>query len=359
MLKENILIVGGYGEVGGKIAKLLLRKYPNRVWIAGRDIEKAKQFCAQQNNLATPIQLDVTNTINGQQLANVALVIMCLEQENTQFAELCLHEGIQYIDISASYSFLQKLELLNPIAVKYNTTAILSVGLAPGLTNLMAMHVAQQFSSLEKLHISILLGAGDSHGTAAIHWILNQLNNSYTIAYQKDTQKVTNFTNKRVVNFVNIGNRSLYQFNFSDQHTLSKHFPTSPIITRMGFDVEWLNLLVSFLQKSRLSIFLKWKWLKNIVASLMQKLKIGSPICVIKIEATGIKQHKKMAASLTFAENDESFITAKIAATVAQKLLEKEYSSGTLHIEELFTLEALKEQFVIPTVQTEQHINNF
>ncbi len=145
MLKENILIVGGYGEVGGKIAKLLLATYPNRLWIAGRNIEKAKQFCAQLNNMATPIQLDVTKKIDGHQLANIALVIMCLEQENTEFAERCLEEGIKYIDISASNSFLQKLELLNPVAVQHNTTAILSVGLAPGLTNLMAMHVAQQF----------------------------------------------------------------------------------------------------------------------------------------------------------------------------------------------------------------------
>lgn len=122
---------------------------------------------------------------------------MCLEQENTKFAERCLEEGIKYIDVSASYSFLQKLELLNPIAVQLNTTAILSVGLASGLTNLMAMHVAQQFFSMEKLHISILLGAGDSHGTAAIHWILNQLNSSYTIPYQNDMQEIKNFTNKR------------------------------------------------------------------------------------------------------------------------------------------------------------------
>ncbi len=118
-------------------------------------IEKAKQFCTQLNNMATPIQLDVTKKIERHQLANIALVIMCLEQENTKFAERCLEEGIKYIDISASYSFLQKLELLNPIAVQHNTTAILSVGLAPGLTNLMAMHVAQQFFSMEKLHIII------------------------------------------------------------------------------------------------------------------------------------------------------------------------------------------------------------
>ncbi len=61
---KNILIDGGYGEVGGKIAKLLLQDYPNKVWIAGRDMQKAEQFCILLNHLVSPMQLDVpVNTI--------------------------------------------------------------------------------------------------------------------------------------------------------------------------------------------------------------------------------------------------------------------------------------------------------
>jgi len=257
MKKENILIVGGYGEVGGKIAKLLLRSYPNRVWIAGRNIEKAKQFCARCNHLATPIQMDVSKTVYPQQLEGVALVIMCLEQQDTAFAQLCLKEGIMYIDITASYAFLKKLEDLHPVAVQHHSTIVYSVGMAPGLTNLMAMLAAQKLTTVDQLHISILLGAGDTHGTAAVLWILDQLNKPYRIMYQHKKQTVTNFTNRRVVHFKGVGKRSLYQFNFSDQHTLTKHFSTSQIVTRMGFDVEALNRFVSFLQKSRLFYLLK------------------------------------------------------------------------------------------------------
>lgn len=34
-------------------------------------IEKAKQFCTQLNNMATPIQLDVTKKIERHQIANI------------------------------------------------------------------------------------------------------------------------------------------------------------------------------------------------------------------------------------------------------------------------------------------------
>jgi len=340
MKRKNILIVGGYGEVGGKIAQLLLRHYANRLWVAGRNLHKAEQFCQQQNHLVSAMQLDVSKPVQPHQLANFALVIMCLEQKDTAFAELCLSQGIMYIDITASFSFLRKLELLHPIAVHHHSTAVMSVGMAPGLTNLMVMHVAQQLPLIEKLHISILLGAGDTHGDAAIIWILEQLNKKFTIKNHNET-KITNFTNKRIVDFNDIGKRSVYQFNFSDQHTLSKHFPKGQIVTRMGFDVEWLNRFVSFLQKSRLSYMLKIKIMQNILTSLIPKLKIGSAVCAIKVEALG----KNAAVSLSFVDNDESLVTAKITAAVAIELLEKEQPSGTYHIEELCKLDTIKEQF--------------
>ena len=345
MNKENILIVGGYGEVGGKIAKLLLQSYPNRVLIAGRNIEKAKQLCTLYNHLAIPLQMDVSKTVRLKQLEGVALVIMCLEQQDTAFAQLCLREGIMYIDITASYAFLKKLEDLHPVAVQYRSTIVYSVGMAPGLTNLMAMHAAQQLTTVDQLHISILLGAGDTHGTAAILWILDQLNKPYHIMYQHKKQIVNNFTNRRIVHFKGVGKRSLYQFNFSDQHTLTKHFSTRQIVTRMGFDIESLNRFVSFLQKSRLSYLLKFDKVQHLLASAMQKIKIGSDICGIKVEAIGRGQYEKRAVAITFLEHDESMVTAKIAATIATELLEHNQPAGAYHIEELFNVETLKKHF--------------
>lgn len=342
MKNGNILIIGGYGEVGGKIAKLLLQSYPNRIWIAGRNIEKAKDFCVEHKNLVRPLQLDVSEKVHPEQLENVALVIMCLEQKDTAFAQLCLNGGIIYIDITASYTFLKKLEALHSLAVQKQSTAIFSVGMAPGLTNLMAMHAARQLSSLEKMHISILLGAGDTHGTAAILWILQQLNKPFS---SYNNQKVANFTNKRTVKFKKIGKRSVYQFNFSDQHTLTKHFPSIPIVTRLGFDVEPLNKFVSFLQKSRIACLLKFNGIQILLASLIQKIKIGSDVCGIQIEAIGKIHHKVASFTLDFLDRDESLVTAKVAAFIANEFLNNKHPAGAYHIEELFTLDTLQTQF--------------
>ena len=44
--QKDILIVGGYGTVGQRIAEELAPDYANRVIVAGRSLEKAEQVGA-------------------------------------------------------------------------------------------------------------------------------------------------------------------------------------------------------------------------------------------------------------------------------------------------------------------------
>lgn len=82
--------------------------------------------------------LDISHICaNDGLLDDVGIVIMCLDQENIEFVQQCIQRGIHYIDLSASYHILFKIEELNKDAQKAGATAVLSVGLAPGLTNLL------------------------------------------------------------------------------------------------------------------------------------------------------------------------------------------------------------------------------
>ncbi len=60
---------------------------------------------------------------------------MCLDLPNADFVRYCFKRGIHYVDISANYKLFSQIELLDAEAKKHNATAIISVGLAPGLTS--------------------------------------------------------------------------------------------------------------------------------------------------------------------------------------------------------------------------------
>jgi hypothetical protein len=49
---------------------------------------------------------------------------------------------------------------------------VLSVGLAPGVTNLLARHCADRSGGAE-VRIGVLLGAGERYGPASIEWTLD------------------------------------------------------------------------------------------------------------------------------------------------------------------------------------------
>jgi len=74
------------------------------------------------------------------------------------------------VDVSASYAFLREVERLDALAREHRATGVLSVGLVPGLTNLLAKRCAQVLDSVRSLDISVLLGLGGAHGEAAVRW---------------------------------------------------------------------------------------------------------------------------------------------------------------------------------------------
>jgi saccharopine dehydrogenase-like NADP-dependent oxidoreductase len=85
-------------------------------------------------------------------------------KRDADLARVCLDRGNHYVDISASYALLWEVEKLDALAKRRGATAVLSVGLAPGLTNLLAKHCAQVLDELQSLDIFVMLGLGEAYG---------------------------------------------------------------------------------------------------------------------------------------------------------------------------------------------------
>lgn len=171
ILKTNILIVGGYGAVGRVIAQTLADKFPGQVIVAGRNYEKANALAQGSDGKIKPYQLDLTTAHeNPEILDGVAVVVMCLDVPDMRFVQQILQRGIHYVDITADDEILQQIEALADVAKVGGSTAVLSVGLSPGLTNLLARYLQTQFDSVHQLDIYISLGLGDAHGSAATRW---------------------------------------------------------------------------------------------------------------------------------------------------------------------------------------------
>lgn len=80
-MHEEILIVGGYGQVGRVVADRLGRLFPGRVIVAGRNLEQAEAFARRTGGRVRPRRLDVTELHEpAAALGNAQIVVMCVDQ---------------------------------------------------------------------------------------------------------------------------------------------------------------------------------------------------------------------------------------------------------------------------------------
>ena len=343
-MNKRILIIGGYGNVGRIIATELAKRFPGQVIVAGRDYQKAKDFSLELGQQVIPMAFDISRiSANEKMLDDVGIVMMCLDLESIEFVRLCIQRGIHYIDISASYSVLSQIEMLNKEAEVLRATVVLSVGLAPGLTNLLTKHCQSKAPNMTYADIYILIGLGDIHGDAALQWTLENLDGEFTIRDNGETKRVKSFEDgKQTVFPGRLGKRTAYRFNFSDQHVLPQTLGLKSVSTRLCFDSAWMTSLFAVVKKTGVSRLLTLKGIEGLLISLLKRLHFGSAEFVVKVDGSNLPERGVLYECSLWGEV-EGRVTGLVAAKVAEKLVLSSYPAGVFHIEQLFTLHEFSE----------------
>jgi saccharopine dehydrogenase (NAD+, L-lysine-forming) len=348
-LRTDIVVVGGYGHVGGSISAQLAEKFPGRVVAAGRSLERAEQFCLSHGGAIRPLRISADERPDMALLAEARLVVMCLDQTNTAFAEACLRAGIHYVDVSANGSFLTALEELNRQEEGPRATAVLSVGLAPGLTNMLAKQAMLDLEQTRAIDVAIMLGLGDQHGKAAIEWTVDSLNADYDVMISGQQHVVSSMTDSRVTDFgKRLGRRSAYRFPFSDQQALPRTLGVPEASTRLCFDSRLSTRLLAALKRlGALKLLKRPRW-RELAVAAFGKLRFGTEQFAVKVEASGEFDGAPAVAGYGISGVREAGFTADFAAAVAEALYAGgEWPEGVFHTEQLFDSALYEERIEI------------
>lgn len=338
MKTGSILIIGGYGHVGRTIATVLAEYFPGQVIAAGRDIRKAEALSQVTGGKVRPQALDLfdPNLKVEKLLDGVAQVIMCLDQPDTCFVERVIQKGVDYIDITASSDFLEAMAGLDGAARTAGTCAVLSVGLVPGLTNLMAAQTVAALDEVQHMDIFVLLGMGDDHGDAAVQWTLRNLHSEFTVLEDGEEVRVRSFEDGVPTLFPGIGERTAYRIDFPDQHVLPKTLGINSVSSRLAFDLEILTKGIAALKKAGLLGFLRHPRGRQIATRMLKTLRFGSDQFILKLETTGTRNGHEFQTNSIVRGADEAHKTGLVAAQVARRLYSGEFPAGVFHIEQRF-----------------------
>ncbi|MFG1697173.1 saccharopine dehydrogenase NADP-binding domain-containing protein [Nonomuraea sp. NPDC049309] len=302
----TVLIFGGYGAVGREAAAALTGSPGTRVIVAGRDPARARPVAG-----ATAIRVDAADSGEvARLLEGVTTVLMCAETGDAQVARACLERGIGYVDVSASHDLLAEIQALDDLALARGATAALSVGLVPGVTNLLARICAER-SPAGELRIGVLLGSGERHGPAAIAWTLDglgELGDSWTMGFPAP-----------------YGRRTVHRFPFSDQHTVPGTLGVPAARTGLCLDSRLMTGLLAAAGRPAVARLLRRRTVRGLLLAALEKIHLGSDGFAVTVSSA--------TAGASFSGRLQSRATGRAAALLVRDL--PALPPGVRHIEQL------------------------
>lgn len=344
--KNNILVVGGYGQVGRVVSLWLGQHYPGRVIAAGRSFEKAQSLAAETSGRVRPLQLDLDNPSDDKALLDgVRVAVASLERPGDDpFVRACLAHGVHYVEVGASFEALQRVLLLDSVAQGSGAAAVASTGLIPGLSNLLAAHLAGKLDHTHSLDIYVMLGLGDTHGVDAIRWMLANADRRFTVQTPDGPQTVESLTDPKQVTFPGEHQpRTAYRFDIADQHVLPATTGAAGASTRLCFDVRSVTWLLAGLK--RVGLVKAFQRLDPaMVAGMLGRVKFGSDRFALQVEATGMAEGQALVLAAGATGRGEAHATGIITALTAEALYQGHIPLGVHHVEQVIRVARWRER---------------
>jgi saccharopine dehydrogenase-like NADP-dependent oxidoreductase len=333
---SKILITGGYGKVGSIIAKELAKYYPQRIIIAGRNIQKAIDFTKEYDGDIFPIELNVNDSSNIETaLKDVSLIINCIDLKEPFFlVKSAITKGIGYLDVTAHESFMRVCFGMKKEAEKSGARILLGAGLIPGVANVMAKAGAIVVGKADSVQTNLLLSVGDKFGSAALDYMLEVLPLSFNIIEKGKERKVRNLIESSKANFIDpINERTVYRYILPDQffypNTLGVHTSGS----FFALDPVWIMKIFVASMKVGTGTLLKFKTVRIIFKKLflfLQNLYNGKDIWAITVDVKGSEKR----CILTIKGYGETYPTAIGAVIKARTLFENKVNKPGIWLPE-------------------------
>jgi saccharopine dehydrogenase (NAD+, L-lysine-forming) len=153
---KTILILGGYGNTGRPLARLLLQESDAQLVLAGRNLEKAQVLANELNhafegNRVRGACVDASDVESMKQAftgVDFVVVASSTSQFTRQVATAALIARIGYLDIQVSTQKITYLKLMAAAIQQADCCFITDGGFHPGLPALLVRYVAQFFDQL-------------------------------------------------------------------------------------------------------------------------------------------------------------------------------------------------------------------
>jgi saccharopine dehydrogenase-like NADP-dependent oxidoreductase len=271
-MRQDILIVGGYGVVGRRIATDLAPDYPGRVVLGGRNLERANACAAEIGHGVRGCAIDIRDpqsivaALNG-----VATVVGCIDQPGRAVLQAAVAAGIAYTDITPHLTELGRgaaYERIDAAARASGASIVLGTGIVPGISSVIVRALANKLGGCDEIETALLLGANDVSGPASFDYFLQELAMPFDIRVDGRDVAAIPFSEPRLVDFgPPAGTQSAYLFPFSDQVLYPRTMGAGTVRTRLAIEPVWLARLLAIVARTGVQRLLATDSIRRRIAS--------------------------------------------------------------------------------------------
>lgn len=242
-MAQEILIVGGYGAVGQRIARLLDAAHPGSVVVAGRNPERAASGPARRIDVDEPASVDAA-------LAGVDVVVACVRQSEPHLLQAAVRRGIAYTSIAPPWMPWPELEPLQAQAQRTGARIVAATGLEPGISSVLARVAAERLGTVGAIETELLLGVGDAYGADSLAFLLGELAERYDVLVDGRSRPARAFgASKRVVFPDPIGERRAYTIPFRDQLYYPRTLGARTSMAWIALEPAWLARAIAMVAR--------------------------------------------------------------------------------------------------------------
>lgn len=180
---QRVLVLGGYGAFGGRVAERLARVPGVELTIAGRSLDKAQAFAASVAGTAAarviPAGLDGAK-IGADDLRQRQTTILInatgpYQEQDYSLAQACIAAGAHYLDLADARTFVNGITSLDAEARDAGVLVVSGASTVPGLSGAVVDYFLPQFAGLRSVSTIISPGNSFDPGLGTTRSILGDL----------------------------------------------------------------------------------------------------------------------------------------------------------------------------------------
>ena len=156
----KVLIIGGYGTFGGWVARLLADEAQMTLFIAGRNLHKARAFIASRQKRArmVPLRFDRDNN-NKQQIGRLAADFVvdasgpfqAYGADPYRVVKAAIESGAHYLDIADSSAFVCGIDELDGSAKQNKVFALSGASTCVALSSAVFRYLARDLNDVQSM----------------------------------------------------------------------------------------------------------------------------------------------------------------------------------------------------------------